>query len=265
MLVLPGNGNGTFGPRAEALRRRRCRWMSSRPTSTGTGGWTWRCRRTPTSCERGPGRINVLLGVNPAPTSVLLAAIPASSTLSDPVTMTATVSPSVATGWVTFNDGATPLGSVPVSGGQATFQTRLLGSGVHLLAAVFSGDGSLYGASASSPVTVRVAAADGCRTRAVRGALAFRGDAGGTGRLQRGRNRRPRRMRHGGRDRPPGPRQRASSRRRRPFNGCQRAVDLLAADFNRDGKTDLAAGTTLSFGNGDGTFENTAGASPTRA
>ena len=32
----------------------------------------------------GPGRINVLLGVNPAPTSVVLTAVPASSTLSDP-------------------------------------------------------------------------------------------------------------------------------------------------------------------------------------
>ena len=74
--------------------------------------------------------------------------------------MTATVSPAVATGWITFNDGATPLGSVPVSGGQAVFQTRLLGSGTHLLAAVFSGDGTIYDASASAPTTVHVAASE---------------------------------------------------------------------------------------------------------
>jgi len=43
--------------------------------------------------------------------------------------MTATVTPSNATGWVTFNDGATPLGSVPVSAGQAAFKIRFLGSG----------------------------------------------------------------------------------------------------------------------------------------
>ena len=124
-----------------------------------------------TSYRWGPAHINILLGVNPAPTAVVLNATPTATTLSQPVTMTATVSPSVATGWVTFNDGATPLGSVAVSGGQATFQTRLLGSGVHQLAAVFSGDGTVYGSSASAPQTVHVAALPGPAVRSAGRAL----------------------------------------------------------------------------------------------
>ena len=191
--------------------------------------------------------------MNPAPTSVLLAAVPASSTLSDPVVLTATVSPAVATGWMTFNDGATPLGSVPVSAGQAVFQTRLLGSGVHLLAAVFSGDGTVYGPSASTPVAVHVAAEDVVeRAPAVAlspaaASLAAQADFNGDGIVDLivcGTGGATVLLGVGSGEVTPG----AS------FNGCQGASHLLAADFNRDGKTDLAAGRMLSFGIGDGTF-----------
>ncbi len=59
------------------------------------------------------------------------------------VTLTATVTPSVTatpTGTVTFRDGGTVLGSAPVTGGQAAFDTSTLSPGGHRLTASYSGD-----------------------------------------------------------------------------------------------------------------------------
>ena len=61
-----------------------------------------------------------------------------------PVTFTATVSPSTASGTVQFKDGAADLGSpVTLAGGVATFQTSSLSVGTHSITAVYSGDASL--------------------------------------------------------------------------------------------------------------------------
>ena len=253
VLVLPGNGNGTFGP---ARKHYAARGPIDVVTAdfNGDGRMDLAVSSIADILYHGPARISVLLGVNPAPTSVLLAVLPVSSTLSDPVVMTATVSPPAATGWVTFNDGATPLGSVPVSGGQATFQTRLLGSGVHQLAAVFSGDGAIYGSSVSAPATVHVAAeavVDRAPSRALSPSAAnmaeqadFNGDgvadlvvyltAEATVLLGQGDGQFS-----------------AATSVSIPTPGQR----LVTADFNRDGKTDLVIGRTLAFGKGDGTFE----------
>src|SRR3979409_1120111 len=68
------------------------------------------------------------------------------SALGQAVTFTATVKPAsgtvTPTGTVTFNDGATVLGSGPLSGGTATFTTSGLGAGVHSITAVYGGDAS---------------------------------------------------------------------------------------------------------------------------
>jgi hypothetical protein len=65
---------------------------------------------------------------------------PNPSTYGTAVTITATVTPSAATGIVTFYDGASVLGISPISGGQALFATRLLTTGARSLRADYSGD-----------------------------------------------------------------------------------------------------------------------------
>ncbi|MFJ2399650.1 Ig-like domain repeat protein, partial [Streptomyces sp. NPDC087843] len=65
----------------------------------------------------------------------------------------------IPTGTVTFYDGATPIGTSPLTGGTATLTTTTLGVGSHPLTAVYGGDGEFNGST--SPVdTQTVTAAD---------------------------------------------------------------------------------------------------------
>ena len=69
--------------------------------------------------------------------------------------LTASVSPSLATGTVTFYDGSTVLGVAQLSGGSATFSTKALPAGLRSLKARY--DGSVaYAASLSAPVAATV-------------------------------------------------------------------------------------------------------------
>jgi hypothetical protein len=78
--------------------------------------------------------------VNSATTSTALTSAPAPSTLGQAVTLTATVTAtnSVPVGTVTFNDGATVLGSSATNAGQATLVVRSFAVGSHSLTAVFT-------------------------------------------------------------------------------------------------------------------------------
>ena len=58
------------------------------------------------------------------------------------LTLTATVSPSTATGTVTFKDGSTTLGTAPLVSGVATFTTVKLTVGNHTISASYGGDTS---------------------------------------------------------------------------------------------------------------------------
>jgi hypothetical protein len=79
-----------------------------------------------------------------------------------PVTLTATVTPSTATGSITFYDGVNVLGDSGVQGGQATFTTSMLGSGVHSLKGYYSGDpADTASTSAQLPQTVNAVASAG--------------------------------------------------------------------------------------------------------
>jgi hypothetical protein len=154
VLVFPGNGNSSFG-------NARMYFTATYPTDIIAADFNGDGRTDLAVASRrlliyevsGSGRITILLGVNPSPSSVTLSISAPSSALSQGVTMTATVGPSGAQGWVTFYDGATALGSVQVSGGQAVFQTRRLSSGTHQLRAAFSGNQTAYSSSIST-VTV---------------------------------------------------------------------------------------------------------------
>ncbi len=101
------------------------------------------------------------LGVStPASFSLIVAGITTSTNLSvspsgsanfgQQVTLTAILSPNAATGIVSFYDGASLIGSGPISGGVAVFKTILLGVGSHLLHAVFPQTGSYLGSTSNS-------------------------------------------------------------------------------------------------------------------
>lgn len=71
------------------------------------------------------------------------------------VTFTASVAPSAATGTVTFYNGATNIGSVPVSGGAASLTTSFAAGGTSAVHAVYSGDYN-YLSSTSNSITMNV-------------------------------------------------------------------------------------------------------------
>ena len=78
--------------------------------------------------------------VNPATTSTILTSSPNPSTFRKNVTLTATVSPSIATGTVTFYRGGTSIGTGVLNGGIASLITASLPEGTNTLKAVYGGD-----------------------------------------------------------------------------------------------------------------------------
>jgi len=88
--------------------------------------------------------------VNKATTAITLASNDNPAKTGQPVTFTATVSPSTATGTVQFFDGSTSLGTVALSGGQASLTTSSLSAAKHSITAVYSGDANF--ASSTSAV-----------------------------------------------------------------------------------------------------------------
>lgn len=83
------------------------------------------------------------------------------SFLGQSVTLTATVGAvapgaGVASGTITFSDGAAVIGTGTLSGGVATFRTAALLAGIHELTATYSGDGNFLGASGSFSQVVQV-------------------------------------------------------------------------------------------------------------
>ena len=89
-------------------------------------------------------------------TSTTLSVSPNPATLGQTVTLTATVSPSGATGKYTFYYGSVILGISALSGGSATFTTNQIGSGTQSLTVRYDGDTSNTGSpSAVSVVTIQ--------------------------------------------------------------------------------------------------------------
>jgi hypothetical protein len=87
--------------------------------------------------------------------SVALTGSPSPAVFGQPVTLTATITPGTATGHVTFYDGATVLGTSPVSNGIAAFTTSLMASGTPSLRGYYGGDANnTPGMSGVLPVTV---------------------------------------------------------------------------------------------------------------
>ncbi|QEM67418.1 carbohydrate-binding domain-containing protein [Geobacter sp. FeAm09] len=74
------------------------------------------------------------------------------------VTLTAAISPTDATGTVTFYDGTSSLGTATISSGTASLATSALSVGTHTLTAAYGGS-AVYASSTASTVTVTVTAA----------------------------------------------------------------------------------------------------------
>ncbi len=96
--------------------------------------------------------------VNKPSTTTSLSGSPNPSVWGASVTLTATVSPSSATGPVQFLNGSTLLGSANLTGGQAQFSTTALPVGTDSLTAIYSGDANNSGSTSSAiPLTVNKA------------------------------------------------------------------------------------------------------------
>jgi hypothetical protein len=101
--------------------------------------------------------------VDPAPTTTTLAANPAVSLFGQPITFTATLTPTAVngtspTGQVDFFDTttSTDLGKVSLDGkGSASLTTSALAIGTHKVRADYSGDGNFLGSTGATDATVQ--------------------------------------------------------------------------------------------------------------
>ena len=88
--------------------------------------------------------------VNVISTTVALASSLNPSIYGTSLTFSATVTPSSATGTISFLDGSNTLGAVALSGGTATYSTSSLTAGTHTLTAVYSGSLDYTGSTSSN-------------------------------------------------------------------------------------------------------------------
>ncbi len=96
-----------------------------------------------------------------------LRARPSSARVGSRVTLTATVSPASATGWVTFRDSGHVLGRATISSGRAVLVTKRLYGGRQQVSADFAGSSALA-AVTSAPIRITVRDSTRPRTRDVR-------------------------------------------------------------------------------------------------
>lgn len=90
----------------------------------------------------------VNITVNQAATTASVTSSVNPSTYLAPVTFTASITGTGATGTVTFKDGATTIGTGSLNGsGQATFTTSALSTGSHSITAVYGGDTNFTGST----------------------------------------------------------------------------------------------------------------------
>jgi hypothetical protein len=93
--------------------------------------------------------------VNKATSTTVVSANPTTITYGGSTTLSATVTPTAASGTVTFYDGTTSLGPGTLASGVATFNATTLGGGTHSITAVYAGD-SNDTTSTSAAITVTV-------------------------------------------------------------------------------------------------------------
>jgi hypothetical protein len=187
-----------------------------------------------------------------AQTTVMLTTSPNPSIFGAPVVLTAAVTPSTATGRVTFYDGVTILGTAPLVSGSASISTILLPAvGSRKLKAYYAGDDSNTQATSNVAIqkvnAIAVGSfAAGTPPSHTANFLTFLADVNGDGKADIVGGDPPAVLLGDGRGN---------------FQPSYFPPDKVWAvgDFNGDGKTDLVivTGTVLRIllGNGDGTFQ----------
>jgi hypothetical protein len=186
--TLSGNatypaGASTNGSVTVAASASTCAWTASSPVnwvtittgSTGTGNGTVQFNIL-ANANSGPRGATLTIagqsyaisqaGQTKATSTTALLASPASATAGQTVTVTATVSPSSATGTVTFSDGTGSIGILTLNNGIASLSTSILAAGSHSLTAAYSGD-SAFSGSTSVAFTVTVAGGKGPTTTGI--------------------------------------------------------------------------------------------------
>ena len=106
----------------------------------------------------------IAVTVNKASTSSAISANPTTLTYGATTNLTATVTPSTATGTFTFYDGTNNLGPGTIASGVATLNNVALGGGVHTITAVYSGDTNYNTSTTATAATVTVNQASGTAT-----------------------------------------------------------------------------------------------------
>jgi uncharacterized repeat protein (TIGR02543 family) len=93
---------------------------------------------------------NLAITIAPGVTTVSVGSSLAPATYGASVTFTATVSPSAASGTVTFTDGGTNIGSGTLGGGSALYATGALTAGSHSIIATYASNANFTGSTSAA-------------------------------------------------------------------------------------------------------------------
>ncbi len=147
--VLLGNGDGTFQPASVyAIDNFNGEELESLAMADFNGDG----RADVAAGEVGGSNTSLFIVLNTAagPSTTSISSSPNPSSFYQNVTFTAMVSPSTATGTITFYDGSTVLGTSALNAGTASFSTAALSAGARSITAAYGGDG--FDAPSTSPI-----------------------------------------------------------------------------------------------------------------
>ncbi len=146
VTVFFGDGAGAFGGRIDAP-------VGTSPVGVALGHFDTDTLADLATAGTGNAYGVVLRWATGSTTTLASSANP--SVLTDTLTLTATVTPSAATGQVRFLEGETVLGTAELAAGQAMLRIATLSLGTHLIVASYAG-GPLHAASSSAALAQQI-------------------------------------------------------------------------------------------------------------